>query len=301
MTSANILARVRSLLDESNNAGTGGILSVAVRGAGTGYSVGDRLTLSGGGANAIVEVMTLSGSAVASVAILVAGTGYVSATGVATTASPSSGRSGCTIDILAVSEATYFTNTEIYQALTDGQNSLCSIAVAAYKSRKNSVGLDIEVPYILQPLYTTLSGTVTSGTNTITLTNPIFELLSLAYNSNSSTPLYPVRFRNVSGANIFQQANDFLPNMGTYYYAKFYSNKVIALETASTNNASAYMAEIIGQPVDIDASNNPSLPDVAMSVIAQFAFSQLLSKEKRLEEAKNAFGAFIKLSQPLVS
>jgi len=64
---------------------TGAITSITVNAAGSGYNVGDVLTISGGGGNATVTVATLSGTGVATVTITTGGTGYSNGTGVAST------------------------------------------------------------------------------------------------------------------------------------------------------------------------------------------------------------------------
>jgi hypothetical protein len=131
-------------------------------------------------------------------------------------------------------------------------------------------------------------------------TLPILALISAKYNSNTITPLYPVIMRGVAGANIFQQNNSYLLNTGTTYFAKLTLNKVLTFETLSTNNSASYLLEYISQPIDISVSINPVLPDITMDSMAQFAFSQLLSKDQRAEESANAFKVFMQLSQPLV-
>jgi hypothetical protein len=61
----------------SGGGGTGPIATVTVTAAGSGYNVGDVLTIAGGtGSNAQFTVATLSGTGVATVTITTAGTGY---------------------------------------------------------------------------------------------------------------------------------------------------------------------------------------------------------------------------------
>lgn len=67
----------------------GVITSITVNAAGSGYNVGDVLTISGGGGNATVTVATLSGTGVATVTITSGGTGYSNGTGVASTVTTS--------------------------------------------------------------------------------------------------------------------------------------------------------------------------------------------------------------------
>lgn len=91
----------------------GGISTVTVNAGGTGYAVGDILTVSpqasGSGQNGQLVVATLSGSAVATVTLVTPGSGYAVANGYATTDDNSTGTAtgaGCTINITAVDTST---------------------------------------------------------------------------------------------------------------------------------------------------------------------------------------------------
>ncbi len=72
--------------------------------AGTGYSAGDILTLATG-TGGTVEVIQVSAGTVIRVKLLTRGSGYTAATTYATTASPSAGRSGCTVRVNVVRAA----------------------------------------------------------------------------------------------------------------------------------------------------------------------------------------------------
>lgn len=89
------------------NASESGIDAVDVNAAGTGYSLGDILTVVKAGASGgTLRVTELGESgAVAEVEIVTRGTGYEIGTGLATTVSPSGG-TGCTIDVDAVGAET---------------------------------------------------------------------------------------------------------------------------------------------------------------------------------------------------
>jgi hypothetical protein len=63
----------------------GAITAATVNAGGTGYNVGDVINVTGGNNDAQLTVATLSGTAIATVTISTPGTGYTTATGVATT------------------------------------------------------------------------------------------------------------------------------------------------------------------------------------------------------------------------
>ncbi len=80
---------------------TGVISSIVLNAAGTGYHVNDIITIGGAGTGATFKVLTLSGSAIATMQQLTGGSGYVVTTGVATTVSPAGG-TGATVDVLSI-------------------------------------------------------------------------------------------------------------------------------------------------------------------------------------------------------
>lgn len=81
-----------------NAATQGGVATVSVNAGGTGYSVSDVLTITGGDTACTLNVDSVSTSAVTGVSILTNGSGYTVATGKATTVLPTGG-TGCTLDI----------------------------------------------------------------------------------------------------------------------------------------------------------------------------------------------------------
>lgn len=81
--------------------GSGRVITVNIGSGGSGYSVGNVLTVSTGDANCTLLVASVSSGAVTSVTIQNAGTGYSVSTGQATTVAPSGG-TGCTINVTKV-------------------------------------------------------------------------------------------------------------------------------------------------------------------------------------------------------
>lgn len=86
----------------------GGIATFSVNSGGSGYSVGDILdVIGGGGVNAQFVVATVTGSQVATVSLLNAGSGYSVTTGAATSEAISGALgAGCTINILTIDSST---------------------------------------------------------------------------------------------------------------------------------------------------------------------------------------------------
>lgn len=107
----------------------GSIWSVAIAIPGSGYSLNDILTLTGGDNNATVRVTQVgAGGSVVKVAIVTRGLNFVSATDYPTTVAPSGGN-GCQITVTAVglflasgSDGDQVTSGEMISALTKVQN-----------------------------------------------------------------------------------------------------------------------------------------------------------------------------------
>ena len=140
--------------------------------------------------------------------------------------------------MLDEASAAYWTDTEAYQALTDGQNALVAMAVSQYlQSMEKLVGTgtyahlveiqkeEIDVPYILQGLYSMQSGTVPSGNSSASFSGTVLTLIWALYNPGAATPLYPIRLRSIAGVHPvnYTNPNPFLNEISTAVngYASF--------------------------------------------------------------------------------
>jgi hypothetical protein len=115
------------------------ILTIAIGAGGTGYKVGDILTITGGtGGTARVKTIGTDGI-VTAVTLVSGGTGYTVSTGKATTVAPAGG-TGCTINIVTVGmescssavTACRMKNTEWYAVSCLGATKADILEVAAY-------------------------------------------------------------------------------------------------------------------------------------------------------------------------
>jgi hypothetical protein len=97
----------------------GAISAATLGGGGSGYAVGDILTVvQSGGSNGLIRVLTISGGAVLTFRILHGGSGYSTGTGLATTGGTGA---GCTIDITTISPG-------LHMGLTEGP---CTVSFTA--------------------------------------------------------------------------------------------------------------------------------------------------------------------------
>jgi hypothetical protein len=154
--------------------GTGSVSTVAVNAAGSGYTVGDVIQISGGGANCRLYVTgcTTAGG-VTSVSFKNSGSGYATSTGTATTTISGTG-SGCTINVTAIARTGLIT-TVIQHFLKVGDTvTIAGSAVAGWNGT-----------------YTVLS----ADTN-LTLTVASTAIASMTFTSTASTTLVVDPTRN---------------------------------------------------------------------------------------------------------
>lgn len=205
--------------------------------------------------------------------------------------------------LLDEASASFWTDTEAYAALADGQNAVIALSLGVYRAKKSSLlNQDVPLPLVLQALYATQTATVNSGASSASLSGTVLELVYLKYNHSAVSPLYPARLRNFSPASEFKAANSFLvatPSSGEYYIR--FNNPTITFETASTDNAATWIAGVLSQPTDIGASQASVIPDTCVPAIVQFAFARMLSKDQRVQESQDAFGKFMQSAQAVIS
>ena len=118
------------------SAALGIIKQVSVTAGGTGYQIGDILTLATGDVNAQVEVLTLTGSAVATVLIYDNGTNYTTGTKATTGGSGT----GCTINVLTLFDFTGTVANDGYIYVSGGNLTLATDDTVANKVIKLFTG-----------------------------------------------------------------------------------------------------------------------------------------------------------------
>jgi len=116
-------------------AGVISVLAAAPTAAGTGYSVGDILTITTGGTRGTARVLTLSGSTVATVELVDAGVDYTTGTGKVTGGGTGS---GCTLAITTVTDGTYLPVTDLSDAWEEAL--LLAAEEEAYAARPSMPG-----------------------------------------------------------------------------------------------------------------------------------------------------------------
>lgn len=144
---------------------SGGLASAPTAG-GTGYTVGDILTISTGNADATATVTAVSGGVVTSVTRMIAGSGYSVATGQATTGGTGT---GCTLNITAVATSTDKAGgaLNLSSGISTGSAG-SSVNIQAAKSGAGSGSTDVTPATVIA-----VTPTQTSAGVTVTATSDI--------------------------------------------------------------------------------------------------------------------------------
>lgn len=231
---------VATLASASNTS----IGTVAVTAGGSGYVVGDVLTLTTGGGNATVTVATLSGSGVSTVTVLNPGTGYSTGAGQATSGGTGS---GATLNVSALQGTITITGTTTW-----AQNGF-------YTTGTHSV---------------TVNGTnyqATGGWGTLYLTGVTPDPSALV--AGAIVHQTPETTLNASLSGLATVTNDLISNLRNQIYVASFTNRSIYI--SKVNNYKDYTftspVRIVGEGALCTLDGNPTalIPqDVAMYVSA---------------------------------
>lgn len=175
--------------------------------------------------------------------------------------------------LLDESSSGFWSDDEIYRALTSGQNELINYKISEFKSTKL-------VPEILRPLIEN-----TTGAGTANLPSDYLHYIDIYVDST------PVFVRDITSRSHYSN-NSFLASASTQPYC-YFTNSQIVFET-SVN----WTMDYIKKPTDISVSQNPTLDDRAMNAVLQYAFAELLKKDSDAR-ANNEFVQFLQLVQSL--
>jgi len=109
--------------------GNGRVSAVLISAGGSGYAVGNVLSLTGGNSDCTLTVSTVASGVVTAVSITNAGSGYATGTGQATTVAPAGG-TGCTINVTKVLGSGVSTAYYRYAWQSNGGQTLASDTVS---------------------------------------------------------------------------------------------------------------------------------------------------------------------------
>lgn len=149
---------------DAMNSGAINVLATAPTAGGSGYSVGNILTITTGGTGATARVTSVSTGAVTAVELVTRGSGYTTGTGKVTTVSPAGG-TGCTLNITSIytTQAKDFwtmwsgsSRVALTAALSGGAGNICTITAPKVQLDEVKYGdregiLTYAVPLIFTP------------------------------------------------------------------------------------------------------------------------------------------------------
>lgn len=193
--------------------------------------------------------------------------------------------------------STFFTSTEIYAALTDGQNEVINKLLAIYRAKR---GIDPATP--LPPELASISTkAISSGASSaVQLYTGSFarflELISAKWDHDNSgtkvtckiiTPA-EAQFR---GDNTFLAATATDPIVWIAVDAAGGAPSIIFRPVYSTTGA--YDIDFLDSPTDIAAGVNAELPINTHSAIVEYAVARMLFKDQRPQEAQIHYNLFL--------
>jgi len=177
-------------------------------------------------------------------------------------------------------DSEYWTEADIYRALTDGQQTVITFLLSVFKI-KSAQNIYENVPEVLRPLLTTQSG----ATQTDTLPADFLDILSCKV--NGSEPAYQ---RSKNKINHFDKADTYMT--GNYF-------ALIGSQIVFEDTITSYDFDYIKKPSDITAVVNPTLHTIAHIPITQYAYADLLRKDEKIEQAISQLNIFNQMMQTI--
>lgn len=183
--------------------------------------------------------------------------------------------------------ASYWQDSEIYSALSDGQTEAVNFIYGLYEAKKKADPNTI-LPDVLSPLTKSLSNSIVSS-YTITIPTDLFKLIAIEI-TNGTNPKVAAYRRDFSVETIFYQYNSLMNGTNNVSYfsnaANYFFNQLL--------NGS-YNIYYIENPPAISSGVNPTVGSAIHDIICLYAFSQVLKKDQRLEESTQNFNQFLSL------
>ena len=184
--------------------------------------------------------------------------------------------------LLDEATASFWTDTECYAALSDGQRMV--VDGLYQKSPKH---------HLLKTLFKRATGSDTTS-SAITLPTDFKEFVNATYTTLTTEDQKPCRIVNYDAEFLLEKDNSYLaPNRATpvVYLSATTGLRLIYFEPTSIH--ADYTIVYLKQPTEIDGSTNPLLPDETHEAIILYAFSFLLRKDLRAQEADGAYKLFL--------
>lgn len=194
--------------------------------------------------------------------------------------------------LLEEATASFWSDNEIYSALTDGQNEAIRLKYSIYKS-KVKVNPRESIPEVLRPLIKDETGTIGLSENTLTIPSDLMFLISVRYDPAGSN-LRPCYQRGMSMLSYFDSDNQYLKDSTAFKSYFFHLDKSeIVFETTVTASPGSYGWTYLKKPADIASGVDPTIKSEYHDAVVMFAYAKMLLKDQRVDEANAAYNKFI--------
>lgn len=195
--------------------------------------------------------------------------------------------------LLDEASASFWTDTEVYSALADGQQEVANYFLNIYKIKAEQ-DLDTLIPQPLEVLYT--AETNTTATGLVSRPSDFWHLVSatFAYTGGLSGTFYNCRIERFSASMFYNINNTYLSATTTnpIVYDVFSTSQKFYFQPA-VSGTGAYSISYIKIPTAISSSVDPTLPVQTHSAIVHWATAQMLFKDDRPQEAQLHLQNFI--------
>lgn len=191
--------------------------------------------------------------------------------------------------LLDEASASFWTDTEAYAALSDGQRAVTDILFA--KNRNH---------HLLKPLLKQVEGSDAHSYD-ITLPTDFKEFINATYCTVTTEDKFPCEIKDYNTDFLTDKDNTYLTpirmNPVVYINATTSLGRKIYFEPSSLH--SDYIITYLTQPTEIDGSTQPLLPAETQESMILYAFSFLLRKDMRAQEADGVYKLFLEMTSKL--
>lgn len=188
--------------------------------------------------------------------------------------------------LLDEASASFWTDTEIYSSLADGQQAVANYFLSIFKTQRLQ-DPSIRVPQPLEALYTV--DTATTITGLVSKPADYWYLLaaSYAYTGGALATHYPCRIYPLSHNMFADLNNSFFTGTSTDPVVhEVYSSGYKFYFLPSVSGTGSYTLNYLKVPTVISSSTDPTLSVQTHSAIVYYAVAQMLFKDQRPQEAQ---------------
>jgi hypothetical protein len=195
--------------------------------------------------------------------------------------------------LLDEASASFWTDTEIYSALADGQQEVANYFYKIY-SMALKENPEAKLPQPLESLV--ISTSATTATSGVAKPSGFWHIISAKYANTGglSGTFYPCRVERINSMLDFNINNTYLASSASdpkVYEA--YSASLLLWFSPTPTGTGAYTLNYLQIPASITSSVDPVLPVQTHSAIVHWATSQMLLKDSKPQEAQLFLQNFI--------